>query len=152
MALLKVKSKKKTASKALKVETSNSGIVAATKFVGQAFSLKDKLKLAQFEVDEILKELTPVESKIRELVDTELKGSESIDLNNGTNILRVSKKQELRKITDMEKAIIMCEDFEEGLALKIAKFALGDLDKYFSPDEMKAITEISEGNRRLKYA
>jgi hypothetical protein len=74
-----------------------------------------------------------------------------VNLINGDLVMGVSARVQSRTIKDTDDVVIALEEFEEGLALKLAKFALGDLDKYFSPAEMEVLTEIKEGNRRLKY-
>jgi len=134
-----------------KVTASKDGVVAATALVPEASKLKKQLSLLDAQVKAITKKLTPIETEIVALLDGELAGEESIDLVSGEHVLSVSAKGQLRSIKDTDDVVMACEDFEEGLALKLAKFNLGDLDKYFSPEEMKKLTTVTDGKRRLKY-
>lgn len=131
--------------------TSNTGIEVATKLLPEAFKLKKEIAVLAAKNKNLTDKLNPIEKQIRDLVDPELDGDASVNLINGDLVMGVSARVQSRVIKDTDDVVIALEDFEEGLALKLAKFALGDLDKYFSPDEMKVLTEIKEGNRRLKY-
>jgi hypothetical protein len=135
-----------------KITAAKDGIAAATELVPEASELKKKIALLAAQSKAIQKQLDPIEAKILGFVDGDLAGDESIDLVNGEHVLSVSAKGQLRSIKNTDDVVIACEAFEEGLALKLAKFNLTDLDKYFSPDEMLLLTEIKEGKLRLKYA
>lgn len=142
---LKKDTKPKTAKKVI------GGIDAATELLPEAFKYKKELAVLEAQSSAITKKLSPIEAQIKKHVETELDGTESVDLINGALVLNVSGKMQTRVIKDVEAVVDACEEFEEGLALKIAKFSLGDLDKYFSPAEMEVLVEIKEGSRRLKY-
>jgi len=147
---LKTTSKSKTAKLKTSV-TSTTGISAATKLLPEAFKLKKEIAVLAAKTKNLTDKLNPIEKDIRDLVDPEIDGEASLNLINGDLVLGVSARVQSRVIKDTDEVVVALEDFEDGLALKLAKFALGDLDKYFSPAEMKALTEIKEGNRRLKY-
>lgn len=148
---LKTKSKAKTAKLKTTADTSTTGIEAATKLLPEAFKLKGEIAVLAAKTKNLTDKLNPIEKEIRGLVDPELDGTASVNLINGDLIIGVSARTQTRNIKDTDEVVLALEDFEEGLALKLAKFALGDLDKYFSPEEMAALTEIKEGTRRLKY-
>lgn len=142
----KLKTKEKPTTKKV------NGIEAATELLPAAFALKDQVKILEAQAAAIKKELTPLETGIRDLVDPELEGTEGIDLIHPDGfVLSISARQQSRTIKDTEEVVDALEEFEEGLAIKIAKFNLGDLDKYFSPEEMEVLCDIKEGNRRLTY-
>ena len=148
---LKTKSKAKLATGKKTAVTSNTGIEVATKLLPEAFKLKQEINVLAAKTKNLTDKLNPIEKEIRGLVDPELDGTASVNLINGDLVMGVSARTQTRNIKDTDDVVIALEDFEDGLALKLAKFALGDLDKYFSPDEMAALTEIKEGTRRLKY-
>jgi len=148
---LKTKSKLKTAKAKTTAVSSTTGIEVATKLLPEAFKLKKEIAVLAAKTKNLTDKLNPIESEIRGLVDPELNGDASVNLINGDLVMGVSARMQSRNIKDVDEVVIALEEFEEGLALKLAKFALGDLDKYFSPDEMNALTEITEGKRRLKY-
>jgi hypothetical protein len=148
---LKTKSKAKLATGKKTAVTSSTGIEVATKLLPEAFKLKKEISLLAAKTKNLTDKLNPIETEIRGLVDPELDGTASVNLINGDLVMGVSARVQSRTIKDTDDVVIALEEFEEGLALKLAKFALGDLDKYFSPAEMEVLTEIKEGNRRLKY-
>jgi len=148
---LKTKSKAKIAKGKTTAVTSSTGIEVATKLLPEAFKLKKEISVLAAKTKNLTDKLNPIEKEIRGLVDPELDGTASVNLINGDLVMGVSARVQSRTIKDTDEVIIALETFEEGLALKLAKFALGDLDKYFSPDEMEVLTDIKEGNRRLKY-
>lgn len=147
---LKTKSKAKTAKKTTAV-SSTTGVEQATKLLPEAFKLKKEISVLAAQTKNLTDKLNPIETEIRDLVDPELNGDASVNLINGELVMGVSARMQSRNIKDVDEVVIALEEFEEGLALKLAKFALGDLDKYFSPAEMEVLTEITEGKRRLKY-
>jgi len=148
---LKTKSKVKLATGKKTVVTSTTGIEVATKLLPEAFKLKQEINVLAAKTKNLTDKLNPIEKEIRGLVDPELDGTASVNLINGDLVMGVSARVQSRNIKDTDEVVIALEDFEEGLALKLAQFKLGDLDKYFSPDEMAVLTEIKEGSRRLKY-
>lgn len=144
--------KLKTPAKKKATKTSElSGQAQARELLPSAFKIKEELAVLEAQVSELRKKLTPIEKEIVGLVDPELEGTEAVTLINGKHVLNVSGKMQTRVIKDGEAVVDTLEEFEEGLALKLAKFALGDLDKYLSPEEMAPLCDIKEGNRRLKY-
>jgi len=148
---LKTKSKTKLGVGKKTAVTSTTGIEVATKLLPTAFALKQEINLLAAKTKNLTDKLNPIEKEIRDLVDPEIDGTASVNLINGDLVIGVSARVQSRTIKDTDDVVIALEDFEVGLALKLAKFALGDLDKYFSPAEMEVLTEIKEGNRRLKY-
>jgi len=139
---------KKTTKTKLKAE---SGIAQATKLVPDAFAIQGKMKVLQAQMKNLTDQLTPIEKEIRNLVDNDIESTASVDLISGTDVLKVAGRLQTRTIKSTDDVVIALEEFEEGLALKLAKFGIGDLDKYFSPEEMDDLCEIKEGNRRLTY-
>ncbi len=148
---LKTKSKAKLATGKKTAVTSDTGIEVATKLLPEAFKLKQEISVLAAKTKNLTDKLNPIEKEIRGLVDPELNGDASVNLINGDLVMGVSARVQSRVIKDTDDVVIALETFEEGLALKLARFNLGDLDKYFSPDEMAVLTEIKEGTRRLKY-
>ena len=150
---LKLKTKTSKLKTAAKKKTKQvNGIEAATELVSTAHDLKAQISALDAKAAVIKKELAPIEAQMLEMVEPEIAGDESVDLiNDEGQVCHISGKQQTRKIKDVEEVVDKLEEFEEGLAIKIAKFNLGDLDKYFSPEEMAVLCEIKEGNRRLTY-
>lgn len=149
---LKTSTPTKTKAAAKKVVgKAQTGIEQATALVPDAFAIKKKMAVLEAQMKNLNDELKPIETTIRDLCEPELESTQEINLINEDKILNISGKLQTRSIKDIDTVVIALEEFEEGLALKLAKFGIGDLDKYFSPEEMAGLTEIKEGNRRLKY-
>jgi predicted metal-dependent hydrolase len=152
LKLKTAKTKLKTPAKKKATKTSElSGQAQARELVPEACEIKAELAVLEASAAILKKKLTPIEKQIVDLVDPELEGTEAVTLINGDHVLSVSGKTQSRVIKDGEAVVDTLEEFEEGLALKLAKFNLGDLDKYLSPDDMEPLVDIKEGNRRLKY-
>jgi hypothetical protein len=140
---------KKTTKTKLKT---TSGIEEATKLVPDAFAIQKKMKVLSAKMKNLTDELTPIEKEIRDLVDGDIGSTDSVDLiTDEGDVLKVAGRLQTRAIKSTDDVVIALEEFEEGLALKLAKFGIGDLDKYFSPEEMDDLCEVKEGNRRLTY-
>ena len=145
---LKTGLKKTTSKTKLKTQT---GIEAATKLVPSAFAIQKQMKVLQAKMKNLTDQLSPIETDIRAFVDGDLESTASVDLISNGDVLKVAGRLQTRTIKSTDDVVIALEEFEEGLALKLAKFGIGDLDKYFSPEEMDDLCEVKEGNRRLTY-
>lgn len=61
-------------------------------------------------------------------------------------------KSTLRSVTDDREAVIAeLEKVDPGLALALAKFGLGDLDKYLTPPQVEKLVTVKRGGRSSKF-
>ncbi len=148
MGKLKVKSKGKTASI---VDTSVDYLEEARVLVPEATKLHDELEAAQAVVKAIYQKLAPLEDLIIGYCDDGLAQTEKTVLVNGEHVMDVGACRMSRKIEDTDAVILALEGIQEGLALQLASFGIGDLGKYFSEIELNKLTKQSYGKRGLKY-
>lgn len=146
---LKLKTKKKQ-TKTTKAKDVNA-IDQAVKLLPEACALKAELAVIAAQAKAITDKLSPIETEIKELIEPVTGDEESVTLTDGKHVLSISGKKKLRKIKDVEEAVDALEEHKEGLAIEVAKFNLGDLEKYLSPEEIKELVEIEYGARSLKY-
>lgn len=152
-AVLKVKPGKLVNTTKAKVYTAADPKEAIAELVPVMHKEHDKLKVVEAQAKAIKKSLSEKEDEVRSLVDTIVGEEESYQAIAGDKSIEISPKTRTRYVPDENKEtlILMLEELEEGLALKLAKFALGDLDKVFSPEELEKVTKVKLGNRRIKY-
>ena len=150
MAQVKLKtSKRKAAPKAsLKVQSSQD---QARELIADMISLKAEVAVRQAHLKEVSDPLAEKEKLFKELVDADHAPEEAVVLSNGDNAIKAGACTMTRMLSDVEAAIVALEEVREGLALEIAGFKMGDLEKYLPEDVIAKFTEIKVGSRRLTY-
>ncbi len=63
-------------------------------------------------------------------------------------VARISAGAVLRKITDKEALVEILEQVQDGLAVNLADFKIGDLDKYLTPEQQAQVLTGNVTKRR----
>jgi len=61
---------------------------------------------------------------------------------------KISKGSNVRSITDKDHLVDTLETVKEGLAIELATFKIGDLDKYLTPDQQAEVLTTQATKRR----
>lgn len=152
VAKLKTKAKSK-----LKVKKGTAKIVKA-KSLAEAIGdnvipmgeLQTHIKEAKGVLDGYNKQYKVHTDFVSEQADLFLDDDEKESVSVGDFTVNVSAKKKTAQIVDKDAVIMALEGIEEGLSLKVAMFGIGELRKYFTPDEFDNQTEIVLGNRTIK--
>lgn len=125
--------------------------------IGELQEEEEKLN-ADILQDPRMKKLLSLQ-KERQKVEEDLRAQACTDENIGEQVLvhgtnysaKFSPSPLKRAISDKDALVEILEGVQEGLAIQLATFGIGDLDKYLTPPQMEQVT-IAErkGKRTLK--
>lgn len=123
-----------------------------SKKIDRLGELQKKLLAAAKRVAPLQAEFQKIEAELLALVDTDKKPGESVVVAGDVTAVEVSAKGNKTTITNKAEMFNMFEKIETGLAKKLLSFAIGDMNTYLTPTQIKKVAKTEQVNkRRLKF-